>query len=204
MRLNQIKSICGVIILCSSIIINNRIFCESYSKDYLNYKPKILSTNQALTFVKYKDNAEKEKMIGNKTKSKSNKDIQYKKDLYYLTAVIYQEVGGEDSDLLQQMVANIVINRVSHSDFADTIYNVLTSKHQYGMMWKYGVHLPKITNKIELKAIEKCKQNAKIVLEGKRVCPTNVVYQSEFKNLGDGTFKKFKTKYGTMYFNYKK
>ena len=125
-------------------------------------------------------------------------------DLYELTAVIYQEARGE-SDIIQLLVGNVVLNRVEDKDYANTVHDVLMSKHQYGMMWKHGIHIPNTTNDIENKAIERCRKNAIRLLEGERFCPKNIVYQSEFKNLGNGNWKKFKTKYGkTMYFNYKK
>ena len=99
----------------------------------------------------------------------------------------------------------MLINRVEHKDYANTIHDVLTSKHQYGLMWRDGIYLPNNPNDLEKQAIKRCRKNAIRLLEGERFCPKNIVYQSEFKNLGDGNWKKFKTKYGkTMYFNYKK
>jgi len=129
------------------------------------------------------------------------KQIQYDKDLYCLTAVIYQEAGSDDcSDLLQQLVARTVLNRVLDKRFGNSIYDVLTAKHQYGMMWKNGIHIP---NNASNQSIERCKKNALIILKGNKICPSNVLYQSEFKNLGDGIYKQFNTKNGTIYFNYK-
>lgn len=146
-------------------------------------------------------------LLKNTDKNQKQKKVKPKylgQELYELTAVIYQEARGE-SDIIQLLVGNVVLNRVEDKDFANTIHDVLTSKHQYGLMWTYGVHLPKNPNELEKKAIKRCRKNAIRLLEGERFCPKNIVYQSEFKNLGDGNWKKFKTKYGkTMYFNYKK
>ncbi|CAB1251430.1 Hydrolase_2 domain-containing protein [Ruminococcaceae bacterium BL-6] len=134
------------------------------------------------------------------TTVKKEKPKYSQKDLYYLTAVIYQEARGEEcSDEMQRMVANVVINRVAHPDFSNSIHAVLTAKYQYGNMWKNGVKIPPGANK---EIVQRCEKNAKYILEGNRVCPSNILYQSEFRDLGDGIYKQFKTKYGTMYFNY--
>lgn len=125
----------------------------------------------------------------------------YEQDLYYLTCAVYQEAGSDDCpDLMQQLVANVILNRVNHPDFANTIKSVLMSPHQYGNMWRDGISIPK---NADSKAIERCRKNAKVILDGKRVCPSNVVYSSEFSSLGT-KYKKFKTKNGWYYFNYKK
>ena len=146
-------------------------------------------------------------LLKNTDKNQKQKKVKPKylgQELYELTAVIYQEARGE-SDIIQLLVGNVVLNRVEHKDYANTIHDVLTSKHQYGLMWRDGIYLPNNPNDLEKQAIKRCRKNAIRLLEGERFCPKNIVYQSEFKNLGDGNWKKFKTKYGkTMYFNYKK
>ena len=46
-------------------------------------------------------------------------------DLFYLAAAVCREAGGE-SEEIQLLVANVVINRVNSSIYPDTIYGVLT------------------------------------------------------------------------------
>ena len=141
--------------------------------------------------------------------SKSDLKINYievtpkysKQDLYELTAAIYQEAGGDKyQDITRLLVGNVVLNRVEHKDYSNSIHDVLTAKKQYGNMWRYGIHIPNTTNEIELNAIERSKQAAIRLLNGERFCPNNVVFESEFSWLGDGTYKYI----DGLYFNYKK
>lgn len=83
------------------------------------------------------------------------------------------------------MVANVVINRVNSSLYPDTIYEVLTQYRQYGTMWKYGVSFPSGASK---KDINHCRNIARRILEGERVCPKNVLFQAEFEQ-GSGVYK---------------
>lgn len=162
---------------------------ELKNKEQVNYFSHSFSNKEINNFVNY---------IKQKDKLKQDK---YNKELYYLTSAIYQEAGGDRySDECQLLVGNVVMNRVHHKDFAKSIYDVLTSPNQYGMMWKYGVHLPNNPNNIEKNAIARCRKNAIRILNGEKFCPSNVVYESEFTWLGDGTYKYI----DGLYFNYKK
>lgn len=107
-------------------------------------------------------------------------------DLYYLAAVVCREAGGE-SDEIQLLVANVVINRVNSTIYPDSIYGVLTDYMQYGMMWKYGVSFPKWADQ---NTIDHCYDIARRILDGERVCPDNVLFQAEFEQ-GSGIFKQF-------------
>lgn len=107
-------------------------------------------------------------------------------ELYYLAAVVCREAGGE-SDEIQLLVANVVINRVNSAIYPDSIYGVLTDYMQYGMMWKYGVSFPKWADQ---DTIDHCYDIARRILEGERVCPDNVLFQAEFEQ-GSGIYKQF-------------
>ncbi|MGN1217689.1 MAG: cell wall hydrolase [Phocaeicola sp.] len=107
-------------------------------------------------------------------------------DLFYLAAAVCREAGGE-SEEIQLLVANVVINRVNSSIYPDTIYGVLTDYRQYGMMWKYGVSFPDWADQ---KTIDHCYDVARRILEGERVCPDNVLFQAEFEQ-GSGVYKQF-------------
>ena len=98
-------------------------------------------------------------------------------DLFYLAAAVCREAGGE-SEEIQLLVANVVINRVNSSIYPDTIYGVLTDYRQYGMMWKYGVSFPSWADQ---DTIDHCYDVARRILEGERVCPDNVLFQAEFE-----------------------
>lgn len=114
-------------------------------------------------------------------------------DVYYLAAAIYREAGGE-SDYVQLLVANVIINRVNSAMYPNTIYGVLTQRGQYGMMWKYGVSFPSGADEATK---TRCYDIARRILGGERVCPENVLFQAEFPQ-GSGVFAKV----GNIYFCY--
>lgn len=119
-----------------------------------------------------------------------------KYDLFYLAAAVCREAGGE-SEEIQLLVANVIINRVNSSIYPDTIYEVLTQYRQYGTMWKYGVSFPDWADE---KVKEQCYSVAQRVLEGERFCPENVLFQAEFKQ-GSGIFKQFGDDYYFCYYD---
>lgn len=116
-------------------------------------------------------------------------------DLFYLAAAVCREASGE-SEEIQLLVANVIINRVNSSHYPDTIYEVLTQYKQYGTMWKYGVSFPDWADE---KVKEQCYSVAQRVLEGERFCPENVLFQAEFKQ-GSGVFKQFGDDYYFCYY----
>lgn len=116
-------------------------------------------------------------------------------DLFYLAAAVCREAGGE-SEEIQLLVANVIINRVNSSLYPDTIYEVLTEYKQYGTMWKYGVSFPDWADD---KVKEQCYSVAKRILEGERFCPENVLFQAEFKQ-GSGVYKQFGDDYYFCYY----
>lgn len=116
-------------------------------------------------------------------------------DLFYLAAAVCREAGGE-SEEIQLLVANVVMNRVNSSLYPDTIYEVLTQYKQYGTMWKYGVSFPDWADE---KVKEQCYSVAQRILEGERYCPENVLFQAEFKQ-GSGVYKQFGDDYYFCYY----
>lgn len=116
-------------------------------------------------------------------------------DIFYLAAAVCREAGGE-SEEIQLLVANVIINRVNSSLYPNTIYEVLTEYKQYGTMWKYGVSFP---NWADEKVKKQCYSVAQRVLEGERFCPENVLFQAEFKQ-GSGVYKQFGDDYYFCYY----
>lgn len=86
-------------------------------------------------------------------------------DLYWLSKAIAQELGSNwVPDWAQQWVASVVLNRVNHPSFPDTIYGVLHQPGQY-----CGFYATPTEQNIA---------NARYVLENGSVLPENVVFQS--------------------------
>ena len=116
-------------------------------------------------------------------------------DLYYLAAAVCHEAGGE-SEEIQLLVANVIINRVNSSLYPNTIYEVLTQYMQYGTMWKYGISFPDWADQ---KVKDQCYSVAKRILQGERYCPENVLFQAEFEQ-GSGIYKYFDEGYYFCYY----
>ena len=106
-------------------------------------------------------------------------------DLFCMAAVIYNEHGGNKATDWQRIAdGNVVLNRIRSGKFAKTIRGVLESKGQYAG-FENGVKFPKrATYDCEKEAVQRAYDIAKRVLEGEKVCPDDIVYQSEHKNLG--------------------
>ena len=98
-------------------------------------------------------------------------EINYTEDeLYWLAKIVYAE-AFYDCDEGQQAVANVVINRVNHSEFPDTIYNVIWQKT--GKLYQFS---PCADGGINREPDERAYENAKVILEGKRILPENVLF----------------------------
>lgn len=108
-------------------------------------------------------------------------------DLEMLACVIYQEAGSDACcDDCRRRVADVVLNRVESDRFpyADTIYEVLTAKRQYGRFYWTGVVWPdRASNPGEKHAVERAYRIAEEVLSGQHseLYGQGYVWQAEFK-----------------------
>lgn len=102
-------------------------------------------------------------------------------ELEAMAIVIYQEAGGDAcSDETRIMVGNVVMNRVADERFPDTIEEVLLAKRQYGRLHWTGLVWPeRASQSVEAHAVERAYDCAKRVLEGERLLPDDVIWQSE-------------------------
>ena len=103
-------------------------------------------------------------------------------DLFWLALTIQIEAGSDWlCDEHQRMVGNVVLNRVGHSAFPPTtIHGVVHQRGQYPWAGR-GVRVP---------ISDRAMNNAQWLLDGGRVAPPNVVFQSQVRQ-GDGTFTSF-------------
>lgn len=103
-------------------------------------------------------------------------------ELELLALVIYQEAGGDTcSDETRLRVGCVVLNRVDHPDFPDTIYDVVTEERAYGELYWTGPVWPKRASwEGEADAVARSYDIAERVLEGERVLPEDVIFQSEY------------------------
>ena len=110
----------------------------------------------------------------------SDVEVTYsQEDLYVLAHLIAGEAQPCD-DAEQRYIASVVLNRVKHTEFADTIKDVVFEKGQYDC-------IPKRTYYRE--PTESNWANAKWVLENGSILPDYVIWQSKGKQ-GDGVYLK--------------
>lgn len=89
-------------------------------------------------------------------------------ELEIFACAIYQEAGGDKcSDLCRMYVGDVMLNRVEDPRFPDTLYEVLTQEHQYGLFWKTGIIWPgRASDPNEAAAVERAYDTARALLEG--------------------------------------
>lgn len=101
-------------------------------------------------------------------------------DIDILARVIFLE-GGSDyyEDEMLYYVGSVVINRVEHELYPDTLIGVVTQRGQYesteGYYW------------LSITPPDRCYDIAKDLLINGSVLPPNVVYQAQFEQ-GDGIY----------------
>ena len=103
-------------------------------------------------------------------------------ELEMLALAIYQEAGGDAcSDDTRLKVGTVVMNRVADSRFPDSIYEVLTQEQQYGRLYWTGLVWPERASLPgEAHAVERAYECAERILEGERLLPEDVIFQSEY------------------------
>ena len=118
-------------------------------------------------------------------------------DLLLLSKVVHTESGSSWlTEEHRQLVASVVINRVNSSAFPNSVYDVVYQKGQYANVGtKYFESIiPSETSA----------QAALSILLNGSIAPSNVVFQSNFKQ-GSGVYKTITdSKLGTTYFCYSK
>lgn len=98
-------------------------------------------------------------------------------DLDLLARLLTAEVGSTwIPDEIQLYVGSVVLNRMVHEYFSDTLYDVIYQPGQYSPTWN-----GRINNTPDERTIE----NARKLLEEGSILPTNVVFQANFKQ-GEG------------------
>lgn len=120
-------------------------------------------------------------------------------DLEMMAIVIYREAGGDAaSNKTRIMVGNVVMNRVRSRHFPNTIYGVLTQRGQYAGVRGAVTWPSRASNRWEREAVKRAWACARRVQVGENYLPANVVYQSNYRNLGSSVY----CVANGMYFNY--
>ena len=114
-------------------------------------------------------------------------------DLHMLAAVIYYEAGSDEcTDRHQQLVGQVVVNRMYSTEFPNTIYDVIAQPMQYS---SYNM----VINNMGTDVIpQRCYDNALAVLNNDVDCPSDIVWQSGF--IQGEIYEVHYTTYSTTYF----
>ena len=130
--------------------------------------------------------------------------VAFERDRDIIATVVFNEAGYGCSDRHMELVAAVICNRVNSNLFPNTVYEVVIQK-----AGQYYAYLPayadpnsyygrRARNSSEW---EKCQNIATKALLGQIECPSNVVYQANFKQ-GSGVYDTHKTSYSITYFCY--
>lgn len=116
-------------------------------------------------------------------------------ELMLVAKVIAAEAGSDNvSDRCNELVGAVIVNRVNHGSFPNTIEEVIYAPGQYATVSQLDSIVPD----------ERDIENARRALEGEIDCPADVVWQANFPQCAWGTsvdiYEKIETPYGTMYF----
>lgn len=116
------------------------------------------------------------------------------KDWNLLSAGMQLE-NGNNGDRCLLLTGSVVLNRVYYCSWCpDTVEGVLYQKGQYAK--------PTVDNLKTVKVPERTRLLAKFLLIYGPICPSNVIYQSQQKNLGSDHYDIIDTPDGPEYFAY--
>lgn len=122
-------------------------------------------------------------------------------DVRIVATVIYNEAGYNCTERHMELVGAVIVNRVKHWAFPDSVTEVVAQPGQYSVYYTYA-NSRYTMNAMASDRWELCKELAVKALNGEVDCPENVVFQSNYSSLGHGTYECGYTFYSTTYFNY--
>lgn len=107
-------------------------------------------------------------------------NLKVENELDMLACAIYKEAGGDAcSNETRMMVGNVILNRVNHPDFPNTIEEVLVAPLQYNTFEWTGIVWPdEATLDFEHHAVDRAYACAQRLLDGERVFDESVIWQS--------------------------
>ena len=134
-------------------------------------------------------------VLSPKEQEQEIKVADYEAEIDLLAHLIYAEAGSDwCSDKMQQNVGSVVLNRIAHESYPNTLMEVVYQSGQYGCVYN---------GMINYDYNERAYNNAKYLFENGSQLPANVVFQAQFKQ-GDGVYEVFNHPNGDKtYFCYK-
>lgn len=185
-------------VVFSAFFIFNGVRSTQVAREVESYEKAIISVETEESFTELTTIEVVSDVIESTTKEYTTQEQTLKKsttapvkqdELYLLSHIIYAEAGADTcSDKMQLYVGSVVLNRIKHHLFPNTMSGVVYQKGQYSCV-KDG----NFSKKPNQRAID----NAKFLLENGSQLPDNVVFQAGFKQ-GHGVHEKV----GNIYFCY--
>jgi len=124
---------------------------------------------------------------------KGETKLEYEEELYLLAHLINAEAGSNwCSDDLMRYVGSVALNRVAHSEYPNTLEEVI---YQTEPTLQYACI---VDGNFEKEPCERAWKIAEELLNSGSVLPSNVVYQSQFKQ-GSGVYLKEQNTYLCTY-----
>lgn len=207
--------ICIIVIICFAMVANRigilsvtvggQVDSSEVNSEYSEYdvQETVYKTEDAelLVLNDIKDvsgNAFDDKAINegsNRNIDEASSKNYTEEDLMLIAKVIAAEAGSDNvSDRCNELVGAVIVNRVNHESFPNTIEEVIYAPGQYATVSQLDSIVPD----------ERDLENARRALEGEIDCPSDVVWQANFPQCAWGTsvdiYEKIETPYGTMYF----
>lgn len=141
---------------------DNYIICQATNK-WWRYRIEKRACNARLNQILAEEEAAR------KAAEEKEKEAKFQEDLYWLSKIIWREVGT-CPDWVQQYAASVVINRVNSKHYADTIYDVIFEDGQYG---------PAISGSIySANPDARCIANCEYILKNGSILPRQVMGQN--------------------------
>ena len=109
-------------------------------------------------------------------------------DLYLMAHLIWGEAGYDNPDMMYA-IGSVVLNRVNHSAYPDTISGVIYQSGQYACTWD---------GNFDKTPSELAWQIAEDLLINGSTLPENVVYQAQFTQ-GSGVYLQIENEYFCYY-----
>jgi hypothetical protein len=106
-----------------------------------------------------------------------------------LTTLVYNEAGCCTNEHME-WVAQTALNRVADERFPNTLYDVLVQRGQYHPDYANFASRLWAKARVDEALYLRCRTAAEKALNGETFCPTNVVWQANFKQ-GKGVEKAF-------------
>ena len=177
----MLLSVSWLIIGMESLVLNNYDKQIQRLENALN-EQKVINADHVPTVILIPIKTETPKPAMNVTYTPKVSDAE----VDMLAHLISGEAGAEwCSDYMQLAVGSVVLNRIAHESFPDTMQEVIYQDGQYACTWNGA---------FDKEPDERAYNNSKYLLEHGSVFPSDVIWQANFKQ-GEEVYAKIQNMY---------